>query len=95
MSEERWRADAEARLASLAKPPGALGTLEDWCVTLCVAQKTLRPYDFYPGNQISARTALRCVGGLEIAAMVGAYIAAAEHTDAVVVVDGFISGVAA
>ena len=34
--EERWRADAEARLASLAKPPGALGTLEDWCVTLCV-----------------------------------------------------------
>ena len=38
-----WRADAEARLASLAKPPGALGTLEDWCVTLCVAQKTLRP----------------------------------------------------
>ena len=42
-SEERWRADAEARLASLAKPPGALGTLEDWCVTLCVAQKTLRP----------------------------------------------------
>ena len=43
MAEERWRADAEARLASLAKPPGALGTLEDWCVTLCVAQKTLRP----------------------------------------------------
>mgnify|MGYP001989930264 CR=1 FL=1 len=41
--EERCRADAEARLASLAKPPGALGTLEDWCVTLCVAQKTLRP----------------------------------------------------
>jgi len=41
--EEQWRADAEARLASLAKPPGALGTLEDWCVTLCVAQKTLRP----------------------------------------------------
>ena len=41
--EERWRTDAEARLASLAKPPGALGTLEDWCVTLCVAQKTLRP----------------------------------------------------
>ena len=40
---ERWRAKAEARLASLAKPPGALGTLEDWCVTLCVAQKTLRP----------------------------------------------------
>ena len=34
---ERWRAKAEARLASLAKPPGALGTLEDWCVTLCVA----------------------------------------------------------
>ena len=43
LPEERWRADAEARLASLAKPPGALGTLEDWCVTLCVAQKTLRP----------------------------------------------------
>ena len=41
--EERWRVDAEARLASLAKPPGALSTLEDWCVTLCVAQKTLRP----------------------------------------------------
>ena len=34
--------DAEARLASLAKPPGALSTLEDWCVTLCVAQKTLQ-----------------------------------------------------
>ena len=36
--EERWRADAEARSPSLAKLPGALGTLEDWCVTLCVAQ---------------------------------------------------------
>ena len=41
--EKRWRADAEARLASLAKPPGALGTLEEWYITLCVAQKTLRP----------------------------------------------------
>ena len=41
--EERWRAEAEARLASLAKPPGALGTLEEWYITLCVAQKTLRP----------------------------------------------------
>ena len=40
---EEWRADAEARVASLAKPPGALGTLEEWYVTLCVAQETLRP----------------------------------------------------
>ena len=30
---EEWRADAEARVASLAKPPGALGTLEEWYVT--------------------------------------------------------------
>ena len=40
---ERWRAEAETRVASLAKPPGALGTLEEWYVTLCVAQETLRP----------------------------------------------------
>eukprot|EP00931_Biecheleriopsis_adriatica_P005577 TRINITY_DN107076_c0_g1_i1.p1 TRINITY_DN107076_c0_g1~~TRINITY_DN107076_c0_g1_i1.p1 ORF type:complete len:383 (-),score=59.45 TRINITY_DN107076_c0_g1_i1:443-1537(-) len=30
-------------LASLAKPPGSLGTLEDWAVTLCTAQRTLSP----------------------------------------------------
>ena len=41
-----------------------------------------------------AHTALMCLGGLEIAAMVGAYMAAPD-ADAVVVVDGFISGVAA
>ena len=41
-----------------------------------------------------ARNALRCVGGLEIAAMVGAYMAM-PRTAAVAVVDGFISGVAA
>ena len=40
---DRWRAEAEARVASLAKPPGALGMLEEWYVTLCVAQETLRP----------------------------------------------------
>ena len=40
---EEWRAEAETRVASLAKPPGALGTLEEWYVTLCVAQETLRP----------------------------------------------------
>mmetsp|Transcript_5724 Transcript_5724/g.17756 ORF Transcript_5724/g.17756 Transcript_5724/m.17756 type:complete len:373 (-) Transcript_5724:60-1178(-) len=34
---------AEARLDLLAKPPGALGTLERWAATLCAAQRTLRP----------------------------------------------------
>ena len=39
---EEWRTEAEVRVASLAKPPGALGTLEEWYITLCVAQETLR-----------------------------------------------------
>ena len=34
---------AEARLASLAKPPGSLGVLEDWAITLCKLQNTLQP----------------------------------------------------
>ena len=34
---------AEARLASLAKPPGSLGVLEDWAITLSNPQKTLQP----------------------------------------------------
>ena len=34
---------ARERLASLAKPPGSLGTLEDWAAVLCAAQQTLRP----------------------------------------------------
>lgn len=41
-----------------------------------------------------ALTALRCVGGLEIAALVGAYIAAAQR-GVPVLVDGFIASVAA
>ncbi len=31
------------RLASLAKPPGSLGTLEEWAIVLCRVQKTLEP----------------------------------------------------
>ena len=31
------------RLASLAKPPGSLGTLEEWAATLCTVQGTLTP----------------------------------------------------
>ena len=34
---------AAERLASLAKPPGSLGTLEDWAATLCTVQGTLTP----------------------------------------------------
>ena len=34
---------AAERLASLAKPPGSLGTLEEWAVTLCTMQATLTP----------------------------------------------------
>ena len=41
--DSRWRRAAEARVASLAKPPGSLGTLEAWYVTLCAAQETLEP----------------------------------------------------
>ena len=33
----------EERLASLAKPPGSLGTLEEWAIVLCRVQKTLEP----------------------------------------------------
>ena len=38
-----WSAAAQARLDALAKPPGSLGTLETWAVTLCRQQKTLAP----------------------------------------------------
>ncbi|KAH8056409.1 phosphoribosyltransferase [Aureococcus anophagefferens] len=38
-----WRRAATERLAALAKPPGSLGVLEDWAITLCVAQRTLAP----------------------------------------------------
>ena len=41
--DSRWRHLAEARVASLAKPPGSLGTLEAWYVTLCAVQETLEP----------------------------------------------------
>ena len=41
--DSRWRRAAEARVASLAKPPGSLGTLEAWYVTLCAVQETLEP----------------------------------------------------
>ena len=34
---------AAERLASLAKPPGSLGTLEEWAATLCTVQGTLTP----------------------------------------------------
>lgn len=33
----------EERLASLAKPPGSLGLLEEWATVLCKAQQTLTP----------------------------------------------------
>jgi nicotinate-nucleotide--dimethylbenzimidazole phosphoribosyltransferase len=40
-------ADSEARarerLASLAKPPGSLGTLEDWAATMCEVQESMAP----------------------------------------------------
>ena len=42
-SYSRWRRAAEARVASLAKPPGSLGTLEAWYVTFCAVQETLEP----------------------------------------------------
>ena len=41
--DSRWRRAAEARVASLAKSPGSLGTLEAWYVTLCAVQETLEP----------------------------------------------------
>ena len=41
--DSRWRRAAEARVVSLAKPPGSLGTLEAWYVTLCAVQETLEP----------------------------------------------------
>ena len=41
--DSRWRTAAEARVASLAKPPASLGTLEAWYVTLCAVQETLEP----------------------------------------------------
>ena len=34
---------AAERLASLAKPPGSLGSLEEWAATLCTVQGTLMP----------------------------------------------------
>ena len=34
---------AAERLNSLAKPPGSLGTLEEWAATLCTVQGTLTP----------------------------------------------------
>ena len=34
---------AAERLDSLAKPPGSLGTLEEWAATLCTMQATLTP----------------------------------------------------
>jgi NaMN:DMB phosphoribosyltransferase len=34
---------AAERIASLAKPPGSLGTLEEWAETLCTVQGTLTP----------------------------------------------------
>ena len=36
-------AAADERLASLAKPPGSLGTLEEWAKVLCTVQDTLTP----------------------------------------------------
>ena len=38
---EHWL--AAERIASLAKPPGSLGTLEEWAETLCTVQGTLTP----------------------------------------------------
>ena len=35
--------DVAERLASLAKPPGSLGLLEEWATTLCKVQGTLTP----------------------------------------------------
>ena len=43
VDEAHWRRAATERLAALAKPPGSLGVLEDWAITLCVAQRTLAP----------------------------------------------------
>ena len=42
-NELSWRERAQALLDSKAKPPGSLGTLEEWAVTLCAAQRTLEP----------------------------------------------------
>jgi nicotinate-nucleotide--dimethylbenzimidazole phosphoribosyltransferase len=35
--------EVRARLDGLAKPPGSLGTLEDWAATMCEVQQTLEP----------------------------------------------------
>lgn len=50
--------------------------------------------DFHKENMKSALDILQCVGGFEIAALVGAYISSAQN-GLPVVVDGFISSVAA
>lgn len=38
-----WLEQGRERLGCLAKPPGSLGTLEDWAATMCEMQQTLTP----------------------------------------------------
>lgn len=64
-----------------------------------VIGRALKLHGFLPSNsgeidEAGALEVLRCVGGFEIAALTGAYIAAAQH-GMPVLVDGFISSVAA
>lgn len=62
-----------------------------------VARKTAviaAALDHHRGRLHDPRDALRCLGGFEIAALTGAFIAAAQNGIAVVV-DGFIAGAAA
>lgn len=53
-----------------------------------------RALTFHASEPITAIEALRCLGGLEIAALVGAYIAAAQH-GVPILVDGYICSAAA
>ncbi|MBU0537477.1 MAG: nicotinate-nucleotide--dimethylbenzimidazole phosphoribosyltransferase, partial [Gammaproteobacteria bacterium] len=43
-ADEEFRAAAQARQASLTKPLGALGRLEDVAIQLSAVQRTLEPH---------------------------------------------------
>lgn len=76
--------------ADLSGPGAGLDTAGVACKTKVITQAVAR----HRGRIKNARDALRCLGGLEIAALAGAFTAAAQNGIAVVV-DGFIAGAAA
>lgn len=69
---------ARERQAQLTKPQGALGRMETLAIELAALQATDQPR--------AGLEALRRVGGLEIAAMAGAMVAAAQRGTPVLVV---------